>query len=425
VIKLTRQQSNALNMVQKNNLSILTGGPGTGKTTATKVIVDWMKSEGYEISLCSPSGKAANILSEMAEHPASTIHRLLKPMPIKTNGKLKFEFSHNSDNLLPYTAIIIDEFSMVGNDLAASLFQAIDYTKTKVLIVGDVNQICSISPGNVLRDFISCGMIPFTELNEVFRNSGEIINLCTAIRTDTRYNLPKTLDLDTGQNYVHIECGNPQTIHDTIIKLATENMVKRGYDTTKDVQILSPVNSKTVLSCDTLNESIQNIVNPQPPEACVNGNRDRDGFRLGSKVINTRNLYDSITVDGDKEIVLNGDGGIIVDLQGDNKNMVIHFENPDRKILVNKYNHHLKLSYCITIHRSQGSQFPVVIMPAHSAFQYQNNRALIYTAVSRAQKILITVGQAAAIRQAVRDTKVYRRKTFLSEKIQDGMLSDL
>ena len=422
MIKLTDQQAAALEMVKKNNLSLLVGYPGVGKTTITKEIVQWAKSEGYYIALASPTGKAAHVLSKACDHPASTIHRLLQPIPETVNGKLRFVFGHDSDNPLPYSFLIVDEVSMVGNDLMAGMMRAIDPRKTKVLFVGDSCQLPSVQPGNVLHDLISCGMIPITELTEVFRHSGAIVDFCTAIRTDTHFDLPRTLEIESGQNYVHIECSSPQVIHDTIVKLATENMVKRGYDTTKDVQILSPVNSKTVLSCDALNELIQNIVNPQPPEACINGN----SFRLGSKVINTKNIYDAISFDtNDKEMILNGDMGTIIDLQGKAKSMIVQFENPERKIITSKHGHHLKLAYCLTIHRSQGSQFPVVIMPAHSAFQYQANRALVYTAVSRAQEILVTVGQAAAIRQAVRDTKVYQRQTFLKEKIQDRMLKNL
>jgi exodeoxyribonuclease V alpha subunit len=273
----------------------------------------------------------------------------------------------------------------------------------------------------VLHDLISCGAIPVTELTKVFRHSGAIVDFCTSIRSDTTYDLPEALDVESGGNHVHIECSNPQAIHNTIVQLATINMVKRGYDTTADVQILSPVNSRTVLSCDALNESIQGIVNPQAPQDCI----DKSIFRLGSKVINTKNLYDAVSADsGGEQMILNGDMGIITELQNNNK-MIVRFDNPPRKILMNRYQHYLKLAYCLTIHRSQGSQFPVVILPVHSAFAYQNNRALIYTAVSRAQEILITVGQRSAIRQAVKDTKVYRRQTFLSQKIEDKILEEL
>ena len=422
MIKLTDQQTAALEMVKKNNLSLLIGFPGTGKTTITKEIIKWAKSGGYNIALASPTGKAAHVLSEACRYPASTIHRLLAPIPKNINGKLKFVFGHDADSPLDCTFLIVDEVSMVGNDLAADLMRAIDPRETRVLLVGDSCQLPSVQPGNVLHDLISCEMIPCVRLTKVFRHSGSIVDFCTAIRTDTAYGLPKALDLEAGQNYIHIECSSLQVIHDTVVKLATENMPRRGYDTIKNVQILSPVNSKTVLSCDTLNESIHAIVNPQPVENCINNNV----FRLGSKVINTKNIYNAISADtDDKEMILNGDMGIIIDLQGDEKVMVVQFDNPDRKIILNKYQHHLKLAYALTIHRSQGSQFPVVIMPVHSAFQYQSNRALVYTAVSRAQEILITVGQSSAIRQATRDTRVYRRQTFLSQKIEDRMLGGL
>ena len=421
---LTDQQTTALEMVQQNNLSLLIGYPGTGKTTITREIVSWAKLQDYSIALASSTGKAAHVLSEACNHSASTIHRLLKPMVEKINGKLQFYFQHDKENPLPFTFIIIDECSMIGNDLMASLLQAIDPGKTKVLLVGDAAQLPSVQPGNVLHDLITCGVIPCVELTEVFRHTGGIINFCTAIRRNwgEKHKLFKILDLNAGQNYVHIECSAPQAIHDTIVKLATVNMPKRNYNTTRDIQILSPVNSKTVLSCDALNESIQNVVNSQPCGACI----DNSAFRLNSKVINTKNLYDVISADNDsKEMILNGDMGTIIDLRGTEKAMVVKFQNPDRKILISKYHHYLKLAYALTIHRAQGSQFPVVIMPVHSIFAYNYNRALLYTAVSRAQNILITVGQRTAIRQAVRSVGVYNRKTMLQEKIEDRILSNL
>ena len=423
MIKLTDQQNKALQTVQQNKLSLLMGYPGTGKTTITKEIVQWAKKQNYSIVLCSPTGKAAHVLSEACEHPASTIHRLLKPVVEKTNGKVHFSFKHNKGNLLPFTFIIVDECSMIGNDLMSNLLQAINPEKTKVLLVGDLAQLPSVQPGNILADLISCEMIPYVELTKVHRHDGEIINFITAIRTNKLYTLPKALDPKSGKNFVHIECFSPQAIHDTVVKLATENMVRRGYDTTKDVQILSPVNSKTVLSCDAFNESIQKIVNPQPDKACI----ENSVFRLGSKVINTQNIYDAVSADhgAKKEILLNGDMGKIIDLCGVDKSMIVKFQNPDRKIKISKYYHHLKLAYSLTIHRAQGSQFPVVILPVHSTFAYNYNRALMYTAASRAQEILITVGQRSAISQAVRSVKVYQRKTFLSEKIQNRLLKDL
>lgn len=427
MIKLTNQQTAALTMVQQKNLSLLIGYPGTGKTTITRKIVSWAKSQDYSIALASPTGKAAHVLSEACNHPAGTIHKLLSPQATYKNGKVQFCFFYDSDNFLPYTFIIIDECSMIGNDLMSSLLQAIDPEKTKVLLVGDAAQLPSVQPGNVLHDFIGCGMIPWTELTEVFRHGGAIVDFCTSIRKNEKYKPPKVLEPENGQNYVHIECSSVQGIHDTVVKLATKNMPRRGYDSTKNVQILSPTNSKTVLSCDAFNESIQNIVNPRSDESIIKSkNENNNSFRLHSKVINTKNIYDAILANtNNKEILLNGDQGTIIDLRGTEKNMIVQFQNPDRKILINKYRHHLKLAYCLTVHRSQGSQFLVVILPVHSIFAYNFNRALLYTAVSRAQKILITVGQRSAIRQAIRDIRVYNRKTMLVEKIENKMLKDL
>lgn len=419
---LNKQQAIALEMVKAHKLSILTGSPGTGKTTIIKVIVDYMKEQGHKILLATPTGKSAQVMASACSYKANTIHRMLRPIPIKINGKLQFQFSYNADNNLDCDFLAIDEVSMIDNGLMASLLSAINSNETKLLLIGDSNQLPSIAPGNILHDLIACGSIPCVELTEVFRHAGAIVDFCTNIRFNKPYDLPKTLDVEAGQNYAHIECSAPQAIHDTIVKLATENMPKRNYDTTRDVQILSPVNSKTVLSCDALNESIQAIVNPQAPQACI----DNSVFRLGSKVINTRNIYDAISADtNSKEILLNGDCGIITDLQGDKKSMIVQFENPARKIILSKYKHYLKLAYSLTVHRSQGSQFPVVILPVHSTFAYNYNRALLYTAVSRAQEILITVGQKSAIRQAVRSVDVYNRKTMLKEKIEDRLLSNL
>ena len=431
MIKLTNQQNKALQTVQQNKLSLLIGYPGTGKTTITREIVQWAKSKDYSIALASPTGKAAHVLSEACNHPAGTIHRLLSPQVTHKNGKLQFYFEYDGDNPLPYTFIVIDECSMIGNDLMSSLLQAIDPEKTKVLLVGDAAQLPSVQPGNVLHDLIGCGMISCTELTEVFRHGGAIVDFCTDIRTGIifKHDKPevKVLNPENGQNYVHVECSSVQGIHDTIVKLATENMSRRKYDTTKDVQILSPTNSKTVLSCDAFNESIQAIVNPQPEENIINSNNGNGNyFRLKSKIINIKNIYDAVSTDtNNKEILLNGDMGTIVDLRGTEKNMVVQFQNPDRKILISKWKHYLKLAYCLTVHRSQGSQFPVVILPVHSTFAYNFNRALLYTAVSRAQEILITVGQRSAIRQAVKSVGVYNRKTMLQEKIENRLLEEL
>ncbi len=433
MINPTKQQAAALEMVKKSKLSILMGSPGSGKTTATKTIVDWAKDQKYSISLCSPTGKAAHVLSEVCNHPASTIHRLLKPQAIRKHGKLQFYFQHDKENPLPFTFIIIDECSMIGNDLMSSLLQAIDPETTKVLLVGDAAQLPSVTPGNVLHDLIACKMIPYVELTKIFRHAGEIVRFCSAIRTDDRmYVLPKhpakKLNLEVGNNYLHIETSSIEAIKKTIVKLATVSIPdKYGFSIDNgDIQVLSPVNSKTILSCDSLNTAIQDIVNPQPVENCIeNKNGNGVSFRLNSKIINVRNTYDAIDTEGNKQIILNGDLGKITKLNESDNKMIVTFQDPERKIILNKWKNDLKLSYVLTCHKSQGSQWNVIILPVHSTFQYSFSRALLYTACSRSKTILLTIGQQSAISQARRDTKIYFRKTFLSEKIQDKILGSL
>jgi exodeoxyribonuclease V alpha subunit len=322
---------------------------------------------------------------------------------------------------------------MIDNGLMALLLSAINPNETKLLLIGDSNQLPSIAPGNVLHDLIACRMIPCVELDKVFRHSGSIVQLCAAIRTNDKiYVIPKhpvkKLDLENGDNYIHIETGSVEAIKKTIIKLATISIPnKYGFNIDNgDIQVLSPVNSKTILSCDSLNTAIQDIINPQPVENCIeNKNGNGVSFRLNSKIINVKNTYDAIDIEGNKQIILNGDLGKITKLDENGNKMVVTFQNPERKIILNKWKNDLKLSYVLTCHKSQGSQWNVIILPVHSTFQYSFSRALLYTAISRSKTLLFTVGTRSAISQARRDISVYQRQTFLASKIQDRMLENL
>ena len=398
MITLTDEQNIAVKMVQENRLSICTGGPGTGKTTVTREIVNHAMADGKRISLCAPSGKAARRLSEATGHPASTIHRLLEA---KMEGA-EFVFTRGEVVPLDCDLLICDETSMISNDLMADLLRAVDVKKTRVLFVGDHDQLPSIGPGSVLRDLLLCGKVPHTELTVIHRFSGDIVKSCHLIKTGEPYTPSPSLDPKNGLNIRHIEQSNPVKIVSIIRDLVTTRMSARGYDPIRDVQVLSPTNTRTAMSCDGINQALQNALNPSKP---IEGTK----FRPGDKAIQTKNEE----VNG--EYVVNGDLCEIVSVT--KKEITAKFFDPNRVVTFSKKFNHLLLAYSITCHRFQGSEAPVIIIPVHKSFSFIVNRPWIYTAISRAKQICITVGQFEAINRAVKVEVASKRKTLLAEKI--------
>lgn len=382
MIELTTEQQSAVTMVQNNRISICVGGPGTGKTTVTKEIVKQAMCNHQSVSLCAPSGKAARRLSEATGQEASTIHRLLGAQ--MENGD--FVFSHGESMPLKCDLLICDETSMVANDLMADLLRAVNANKTSILFVGDQDQLPSIGPGSVLRDFLASKAIPHTELTVIHRNSGDIVRSCHQIKQGQTYTPSGTLTPETGQNLRHIEIKRPQDILGTIKALVCDRLPQRGYNPIWDIQVISPTNTRTAMSCGAINKVLQAELNPNP---------EIDGtiFRMGDKIINTKNkTYD----DG---YIVNGDIGQVLDING--KYLTIKFFDPDRIVEISKTDNHLLLAYSITCHRFQGSEAPVIIIPVHSAFTFFLNRPWIYTAISRARDICITVGEFGAINHAI------------------------
>ena len=398
MITLTDEQKSAVQMTRDNRISILVGGPGVGKTTVTKEIVQAALDNHESVSLCAPSGKAARRASEATNYPASTIHRLLEA---KMEGS-EFVFTRGEVTPLDCDLLICDETSMVSNDLMASLLRAVDVNKTRVLFIGDQDQLPSISAGSVLRDFLNSKIIPTTELNQVFRNSGDIVKSCHKIKIGERYSPSVSLDPDNGLNIRHIEQSNPRRIVETIHELVVARMPARGYDPIWDVQVLSPTNSRTTMSCDGINQVLQEALNPTPAIK-------ETKFRPGDKAIQTKNEE----IDG--EYVVNGDLCEIVSVT--EKQITAKFFDPERVVTFSKTFNHLLLAYSITCHRFQGSEAPVVIIPVHKSFSFIVNRPWIYTAISRAKEICITVGQFKAIEAAVKKEVSSIRKTMLKEKI--------
>jgi len=411
-------------MVLNNQLSILTGGPGTGKTTTIKEIIKQAKSRGLIIELCAPTGKAAKRMMEATGGFACTIHKLMEPQ-VGDNGI--FYFTKNEINQIKTGLVIVDEVSMVTNNLMADFLKAINI-KTKILLVGDKGQLPSVGPGAVLRDLLKTGIIPTINLTKIHRSAGDIAFACQKIEHGKVYKPSDSLDLDAipPKNLRHIEVSTPEAIQSVIKKLVSENLSGRGYDPTWDVQIISPMNSRTNLSCQDLNFEMQKILNHDAKK--MNGT----SFCIADKVINTKNKI-MPAVHNKDELIVNGDiGYIIMDPKAESKEhyfiksrtLCVNFINPDRQVYVERRANSLLHAYAITCHRMQGSEAPVIVIPVHNTFGPFVNRSWIYTAISRAKEICITVGRFKAIESAIHRIDSQKRKTLLTEKIMSMYKED-
>ena len=411
--ELNSGQAKALEMVKKNKFCVLSGSAGTGKTTVTKMILEWAQKKKLNFICCCPSGKAAKRMTEATGYPAATIHKTLNGYV--QNGE--FVFEKNENDKLTVDFVIIDESSMVGNSLLSSLFKAIS-PKTKVLLIGDPRQLPAVQAGKPFLDIIESRCVPHTSLTETFRFSGDIIKACTAIRDGQHYIPSDILDLESGKNLRHVECDNPQQILNIISTLTKERMPERGYDPFWDVQIISPVNEKGLLSCKSINTRLQNELNP-----LKSGQKQDDKifFRPGDKIINIKNR-EVKTLNGPGYIV-NGDMGEVVRIF--NNKMHIKFHDPERETELPKADKNILGAYAITCHRMQGSEIPVAIIPVHSSFGRSLNRAWIYTAISRGKEIVLTIGQQSAINAAIDNNNSIKRNTKLQELIIDQFGQDI
>lgn len=411
----------------------LVGAPGTGKTYTVARIVKSLIAAGLRVELAAPTGKAAKqmslALADVCPQHARTIHSLLEPAIDEESGE--FRFGRGESNPLDCDVLIVDEFSMVDVPLCRSLLRAVRET-TRLLIVGDHYQLPSVGPGAVLRDLLAAG-VPHHELTEIKRNAGLIVRQCHAMKDGRSLAPVPKLDLESGGNWRHIEAGEPAEIKAIIEVLVRDKLPALGIDRLWGWQLISPTNEAGPLSCEVLNDLAKGILNPagEPVKGLA--------FSVGDKVVRCKNgtckgemlaspaeAEEDCRVQGDGEIrIVNGDIGIVERI--DAREITVRFRYPDRRAYIKKAEHHLKMAYCMTCHKMQGSEVPVVILPLHRSLARlpMVTREWVYTAFSRAKSFIITVGDVDAIAPMVRRVAVGLRKTTLAERLQSLQWSHL
>ncbi len=411
-IELAPEQRDAAFTALTSDCMVLTGGPGTGKTTAINTIIELLENLKLSIALAAPTGRAAKRLSEVTGREAKTIHRLLGTQMSAGNVHT---FVHNEDNPLTADVIILDEVSMVDTLLMASFLKAVKFG-ARLILVGDSDQLPSVGAGNVLRDIVDSGVVPVIKLTKIFRQAEESLIIVNAHRIN-RGELP---DLSSRTNdFFFLRRQNAEQAAFTVTDLYKNRLPKSyGIDPISDIQVLSPT-KKGVTGTVNLNKLLQLHINPpspEKPEHIYGGTI----FRTGDKVMQTKNNYDIVysRIDGeDGTGIFNGDMGIIKEINEPDKYMTIVFDEDKEVDYPFAALDELDLAYAVTVHKSQGNEFPFVIMPVCSFSPMLMNRNLLYTAVTRAKDMVILVGSEKTVQNMTLSTRFDDRFTGLSEKL--------
>ena len=397
-ITLAEKQREAIQCAVENKVMIITGGPGTGKTTIINAILKVFSRINIKIMLAAPTGRAAKRMSEATGHAAKTIHRLLE-YSIQKGGFQKNELSPLNCDLM-----IIDEASMIDTILMHHLLKAIP-PGTTFILVGDVNQLPSVGAGNVLKDIIASGEMQIVELNEIFRQARESLIIVNAHRINNGL-LPSFKSFEQKlDDFYFIEQEDPEAVLRILLELVKERIPRRfGFDPVNDIQVLSPMH-KGIVGAGNLNRELQNVLNPGE-DGVIRGGRN---FRVHDKVMQIKNNYD-------KE-VFNGDIGRITRIDTENQELVISFDGRDIPYDYSDLDE-IVLAYAVSIHKSQGSEYPAVIMPILTQHFVLLQRNLVYTAVTRGRKLVVMVGTMKALAIGVKNDKTQKRYTYLKHRLR-------
>ena len=387
-------QAEAILTAMRSKVMVLTGLPGTGKTTTIQGIIEGFETAGLHVVLAAPTGRAAKRMTEATGRGAKTIHRMLEYRP--TEG-----FTRNEDNPLEGDVLIVDECSMIDMQLMSSLTKAIP-PRMRLILVGDTNQLPSVGAGNVLNDIIASKQFPVICLTKIFRQA-----LTSQIVLNShRINAGQMPDLSNQNNtdFWFIEKEDPTEIANEIVALVSKRLPDYCNVDPKDIQVLTPM-KKSPIGTDALNAALQETLNPGG--MCLKqGNRE---FRKNDRVMQIRNNYD--------KDVFNGDVGIVTQVDLENKEIIVSFDGMNIPYEFSELDE-LVHAYAVTIHKSQGSEYPIVVMPISMQHYIMLQRNLIYTGITRAKKMIVLVGTKKAVGHSVRNLTVSKRNTHLEERLR-------
>ncbi|HEY3380027.1 MAG TPA: ATP-dependent RecD-like DNA helicase [Armatimonadota bacterium] len=398
-VTLAALQHDAVVEALRSRMMILTGGPGTGKTTTTRTILQAHLRRGRTVVLASPTGRAAKRLAEVTGYPAQTVHRLLEVDPSS------FTFKRNAENPIDCDTLIVDEVSMVDLYLAYSLIRALP-AGAQLILVGDADQLPSVGAGNVLRDLIGCGKVPVVRLTEVFRQAAEstIITNAHKVNHGEMPNLPPTKQWRSA-DCLFIGQDDPLVAAAKVCDVVCRSLPALGY-AREEVQVLTPMQRGT-LGAIHLNGQLQAALNPAQL-GVTEFSRGQKTLRCGDRIIQTVNNY--------QKEVFNGDIGYIRDIDLEEKQFVVEY--PEREVeYAFEDADEIQLAYALTVHKSQGSEYPAVVLVFHTQHYLLLQRNLLYTALTRAKKLAIILGSQRAIRLAVRNERQQERFTRLAERL--------